>query len=317
MIECTVAICTYNGAARIGQVLTGLSKQTDITFDWEILLINNASTDNTNDICKQIASKLCLNNLRIVLEKTPGLSFARRRAAIEAKGKIILFLDDDNPPDHNFVANAYNFFCEHPKAGMVGGRIYPIWEAEPTELVLKVCNFALAICDQGENAFKYEGIFSGPVGAGMCVRYELLYQLFLEKGAKLADSVLGRKGASLMGGEDIAMAALSNRLGWENWYEPSICCGHIIPKKRMDFAYLDQLFECTGRSQAAVRRLMDWKARNPVTAIVIAAKDLMRYLCQYFKFNQLGTNENLAKQLNALEKKLLSGRIIETLRWWK
>jgi glycosyltransferase involved in cell wall biosynthesis len=54
--------------------------------------------------------KSFLINLRYIFEAQQGLAFARRRAIQEAKGSIIGFLDDDNLPDDNWIAAAYEFF---------------------------------------------------------------------------------------------------------------------------------------------------------------------------------------------------------------
>jgi glycosyltransferase involved in cell wall biosynthesis len=320
VIKCTVGICSFNGSSRIGAVLDRLSKQVEVHFEWEILIIDNASTDDTSRVSMEVTERLELGNVRVVMEDRLGLAYARQRAAAEARGEFVIFLDDDNLPEPDFVSKAAKFFDEHPKAGMVGGIIYPVWDAPPSKLAQKVCEFALAICNRGDEAFAYQGACSGPVGAGMCIRTMLLRNILLGRNEDLPNKVTGRRGSALSGGEDIAISVLSHRLGWENWYDPSLRCGHVIPERRMNFEYLNRIFRFTGESQASVRRLTDWKARNPLTALIIAGKDIFRLLRTSFQNGLISNHfskDHLTEQLAVLDRSLLKGRIIETMRWWK
>lgn len=322
MIRGTVAICSFNGATRIGKVLEMLSKQVGVDFEWEILIIDNASTDDTSQVSMETTERLELANARVIVECKLGLAYARQRVAAEAKGEFVIFLDDDNLPEPDFVSKAASFFDRHPKAGMVGGVIYPIWEVEPSELIQRLCEFALAICNRGEEAFAYQGAYNGPVGAGMCIRTMLLRNILLGGIEDLPSKVPGRRGSALSGGEDIAMSVLSYRLGWENWYDPSLRCGHVIPARRMTLEYLSRIFSCTGKSQAAVRRLIDWKSRTPLTAGVIAGKDIGRLLksllsSAMYTISHSSRKDHIEQNLLALDRNLLTGRIFETLKWWK
>ena len=116
----TVSICTYNGAARIGDVLAALARQTLDRNEWELLVIDNASTDGTAEVCSSLFEKFAQLHGRVVREEQPGLSFARASAARAALGEIICFLDDDNIPEPDFVAAARQAFAERPRAGVIG-----------------------------------------------------------------------------------------------------------------------------------------------------------------------------------------------------
>ena len=154
--KATVAICTYNGASRVAAVLVALARQTLSPDDWELLVIDNASNDGTTEIAQRLIADLLGGRGRVVREPQPGLSFARARAAKEARGEILCFLDDDNIPNPEFVANTVQAFLAHPRAGALGGKVLPVWETPPSALAQAVQDFALAICDRGEEAFRYE-----------------------------------------------------------------------------------------------------------------------------------------------------------------
>jgi len=95
---------------------------------WEVLLIDNASTDDTALVAKVFWDKNGNVPLRIIREETPGLSHARERAFREAKYEIISFIDDDNWVCVDWVARVVSFFREHPKVGAVGARGHEVTE---------------------------------------------------------------------------------------------------------------------------------------------------------------------------------------------
>lgn len=312
-MDATVAICTYNGAERLEPVIRSLAVQQTKNRKWEILVIDNASTDNTPEVCRTLAES-CPVPLRVVYEERSGLSYARWRAGTEAHGEVVCFLDDDNPAEPGFVENAVRFFESHPQAGVVGGKVEPVWETPPTELVLAVCYFSLAICDHGDEAFQYQRILGGPVGAGLCIRRKVLLEAYQE--SEWAAGSPGPIGEKRVSGSDTALNGVIRKLGWQLWYDPSLRSKHIIPETRMTFAYLSRLYVSIGRGQAAARRLVDWKARNSILAVLIALKDFARWVRGKWHGpdkDKLGSNPILARQVHELQLRQVWGRAAQGL----
>ncbi len=311
-MKATVAICTFNGARRVPAVLEALLKQTAEPSWWEILVVDNASTDGTSAVAEELLRKRCSCSWRVVREPVPGLSHARRRSGLEASGPIVCFLDDDNLPSPAFVSAAVRAFGQRPRAGVVGGKVVPVWESAPTPLALAVQDFALAICNRGEVAFRY-GSNMGPVGAGLCIRREVLRAVYADK--RNAAAVTGRTTNGLGGGEDLAIAVLAWRLGWECWYDPTLVVEHLLPATRMGKDYLLRLYEGIGRGQAAVRRLYDWKARTPLEW-VIGSKDFCRWLSGRFRECVPDLESpSLASDLHDLEQRQVLGRALQAMHW--
>lgn len=312
-VDATVAICTYNGAERLESVIDSLKVQQTRNRAWEIVVVDNASTDRTSEVCKALALS-CPVPFRVVSEEKPGLSHARARAGASARGAILCFLDDDNIAEPDWVENAVAFFESHASAGVIGGKVFPIWQTPPDELVQEICGFCLAVCNHGDKEICRSGIAAGPVGAGLCIRRELLQRIYSEK--QVADSIRGHRQNDLGGGEDTAINVLAKQLGYQCWYVPTLRIGHVIPEFRMQLDYLLRLYRGIGAGQAAVRRLYDWKARNPVLATLIAAKDFGRWLhgCvwgPYWKSN--GRPSELSWQLHKLRQRQLWGRACQAL----
>lgn len=89
----TVVICTYNRAHILSEALTSLLQQTVPPEDYSILIIDNNSTDHTQELVESFKNKF--TDIRIVLENNQGLSHARNRAFKECQTEWLAFLDDD------------------------------------------------------------------------------------------------------------------------------------------------------------------------------------------------------------------------------
>ena len=125
-IAFTIAIPTYNGGNRLPKLLDCLRSQIRTEqFTWEIVVIDNNSQDNTAEVIRQYQTDWpTAYPLHYYFEPQQGLAFARQRAIDEAQGTWVGFLDDDNLPASDWVAEAYNFAQEHPQAGAFGGQIH-------------------------------------------------------------------------------------------------------------------------------------------------------------------------------------------------
>lgn len=272
----SVCICTYNGAERITLVLEALGRQTRQTADWEVLVVDNASTDATMTAVEEGFQVYLPRRGRLVRENQPGVMYARRRCAQEARGDLIAFLDDDNIPADDFVAQAIAVMARHPEAGLAGGKVIAEWLGQPTPLGEAAATRVLAIRDLGDQPFAYPDITGGPDTAGMVIRTRVLRDVLAEP--ELARKVTGRTGPSLVSGEDTAIVIRTHQMGLACRYEPSLVIRHRLSAERTTLDYLLRLYEGVGRGQASMRPLYDAKARNPVLAILIALKEGGRWV---------------------------------------
>lgn len=92
-VQLTIAVCTYNRADHLKICLDSLSHQADCAPDWELLLVDNNSTDATRQIAQE--SSLSFPQFRYIFEPEQGLSVARNRALSESNGVFIAYIDDD------------------------------------------------------------------------------------------------------------------------------------------------------------------------------------------------------------------------------
>jgi glycosyltransferase involved in cell wall biosynthesis len=281
MVDFTVAICTHNGENRLPEVLERLRSQIHTEqISWEILVIDNNSTDRTAKVVQDYQSNWSsAYPLTYGFEPQKGLAFARQRAVTEAKGRFIGFLDDDNLPNPEWVAVAYSFGQEHPKAGAYNGCIKGEFEVNPPEDFEKVACF-LAIVDRGSKAFIYERYNKIlPPGSGLVVRQ----QAWLENVPSQL-ILKGRVGESMLASEDLEALSYIQNGGWEIWYNPQMQIAHKIPHWRMERNYLISVVRGIGLARHHIRmiRLKVWQ--RPFAFPIYIINDLRKFIYLFVKY---------------------------------
>jgi len=119
----SIAICTYNRAAYLRDTVVELAGQDANVGDFEILVVNNNSSDHTIEVLKDLQVAHPELPLRIVVESRQGLSHARNRALHDSVGEFVLFIDDDVYLSRDFVRNWVRFLKDHGDVAAAGGPI--------------------------------------------------------------------------------------------------------------------------------------------------------------------------------------------------
>jgi glycosyltransferase involved in cell wall biosynthesis len=130
----TILICCHNSRSRMPAVLEHLLRQdAPATIGWEVLVIDNASSDATSDVAKSVWPDSHPTPLRVVLEPNVGLTNARNKGIAEAKYDIISFVDDDNWVGPDFVRTVHSLMQNRPEMGACGCRIEEACEVDPPD----------------------------------------------------------------------------------------------------------------------------------------------------------------------------------------
>lgn len=126
--EISVAVCTYNRTDVLPKCLESLANQSAEKELFEVLIIDNNSTDNT----KQITSDFCEKslNFKYIFEEKQGLSQARNRAIDEAKGTYLAYIDDDAIADKEWVEKIIFVIQNYKNIAAFGGKILPWYNTE-------------------------------------------------------------------------------------------------------------------------------------------------------------------------------------------
>lgn len=239
----SVIICTYNRGKYIPLVLNSLSKQTLSADDYEVLVVNNNSPDDTAEIISSYQKENPRMPLRSFLETNPGISHARNRGVNEAKGTIIVFLDDDETTDPSFLQNVKDFFLHYPDAGISAGPVVPVFETKPPGWLSNYITRAITGAYDKGNAIKKLPPRDYPGTGHACFRKDL----FAKYGA--FNTELGRKGTSLLGAEDKDFF-LRLMAGKEScYYVPGAKIYHHIPAEKLTDTFFKNITFAMGKSE--------------------------------------------------------------------
>jgi len=118
----SVVVCTYNRADLLPGCLESLADQTADKSAYEVIIVNNNSTDTTQEIAESFTSRE--PNFRVVIETAQGISHARNRGGVEAQGEYVAYIDDDAKARLDWVSAIIRFFEAEPEAIGVGGPYY-------------------------------------------------------------------------------------------------------------------------------------------------------------------------------------------------
>jgi glycosyltransferase involved in cell wall biosynthesis len=241
MPEISVIICAHNPQpAYLRRVLDALKSQSLPTNQWELLLIDNASNAPLASTCDLSWHPLA----RHIREDELGLTPARLRGIKESQAALLVFVDDDNVLQSDFLANSLQIAADFPFLGAWGGNVEGDFEGEIPDW-LKPHLHALAVREVDRDYWSnyYADNRSMPFGAGFCVRKLVATAYARALVSRPASKNLGRKGASLVSGEDIDMALTAYDSGFGTGLFRKLRTTHIIPKGRMTLEYLCRLLE--------------------------------------------------------------------------
>lgn len=240
MCKLSVVICSYNREKYIAESINAALNQSVSLVDYQIVVVNNNSTDATDTICLELLSEG--KQFDYVVEIKQGLSHARNRGIDEARGEIIVFVDDDAMMEPNYVENVLTFFSEKDSISAVGGRIFPRYEEKNANWMSPVLMPLIAALDMGNQPKPFRmGKF--PIGANMAFRKSVFDKI------GTFNVELGRNGNSLQGGEEKDIFARMRAVNMDIWYCPYIVVYHVIPTSRLQKSYIKRMGIGIGESE--------------------------------------------------------------------
>lgn len=231
-MDISIAICTYNRSKTLKRCLEALEKaNVPEGLLWEILVVDNNSSDDTKDIVESMKQGGKLN-IRYVLEKKQGISYARNRSIVEAAGKIVSMLDDDSVPESDWLRNITETFKEYD-ADCVGGKITPIeWPKKIPKWVNSELYAYMTIYDKGDSVKEIKWYIDTPFGANIAYKKSIFDKV------GLFNTSLGRVGlGSTYAGEEQDMTKRILEKGGKVIYQPKAVVHHPIRLEMMAKRY--------------------------------------------------------------------------------
>lgn len=237
----SVILCTHNPReSYFDRCLDAIEAQTLSHERWELIVVDNLSD-------KPIAGRSKLKGhpeWRVVRETKLGLTPARLRGIREATGDLLVFLDDDNVADADFLATALRIAEERPYLGSWSGQCRPEFEQTPAEWTRRYWgNLSIREFDNDVWSNLPRLPETMPCGAGLCVRRNVaLHYVMLHDSGKRSFQ-FDRVGNSLVSGGDNDLAGCACDLGLGVGLTASLKLIHLIPPERLDLDYLCRLAE--------------------------------------------------------------------------
>jgi glycosyltransferase involved in cell wall biosynthesis len=245
LTTCSVIICTRNQCAKLANVLDSIvATAKPHGLEWELLVVDNGSSDGTTATIDRFAARLPIVR---VWEPIAGLSNARNAGVARARGRHIIWTDDDVLVAEKWLVAYIEAFDRHPDAAVFAGRVTPVL-LPPTpawfERARGDLHFLLAARDFGPDPVPLSVAADRlPFGASFAVRT-------VEQQQFLYDPDLGVAPGRRRGGEETAVVTAILDAGHSGWWVPGGEVKHLIGSDRQTTAYIDQFYAAMGEGWA-------------------------------------------------------------------
>ena len=241
MRQLSVIICAHNPRAdHLERVLEALRGQTLAKEEWELVVIDNASATS-------LAERYALAwhpDARHAREDNLGLTWARLRGISESTAGILVFVDDDNVLDNEYLRNVLEISSSHPRLGAWSGNVELEFETPPAQWTKKYWPFLAGRRIEADAvSFNSELAEPLPVGAGLCVRRVVAQRYASEVKASEWRQRLDRKGSRLVSAGDVDLALTACDLGYSRGVFHCLRLRHLIPPERLTEQYFLRLVQ--------------------------------------------------------------------------
>jgi glucosyl-dolichyl phosphate glucuronosyltransferase len=240
-MKVTIAVCTRNRSPLLRQTLERMSSVLAVPpgMNWEVLVVDNGSADDTAAVLAAFAPHL---PLRTLSEPVPGLSTARNRAIAAARGDYILWTDDDVLVDAGWLEAYVAAFARYPDATVFGGPIEPSFSTPPPAWLERIWPHvasAYAVRDLGPAEVPLTTA-TLPYGANYAVRAA-------EQRRYPYSPQLGNRPDVRVGGEETAVLRSLLASGGSGRWVPEARVAHQLPAERQTLEYLRGYYYGRGR----------------------------------------------------------------------
>jgi glycosyltransferase involved in cell wall biosynthesis len=246
-IDVSVVISTYNRCSLLARALESLQQQDTTDVSYEILVVDNNSTDETRSITQSFVDQNP-ERLRYVFEPKQGLSHARNAGIARARASIIAFTDDDVRVSSNWVSRIKAGFTAEPNVDFLGGKVLPHWDGMPPRWLTRAHWTPLALLDYGDQPFYVNaGRPISLIGANCAFRKKAFDQVGLFR----ADFQRVKNGVGSL--EDHELLLRLWQAGRKGIYLPDVTVTADVQPERLQKTYHREWHTGHGRFHAMLR----------------------------------------------------------------
>jgi hypothetical protein len=238
-MKVSVIIPTFNRPRTLRATLKTLIEQDFDHSEYEILVVDNNSTDDTPAVVRELQARSPVR-LRYLHEPRPGVHYARNLAAVNASGRVLYYTDDDMIADRTMLSELYKVFDLDPLVACATGRVLPKWEVDPPDWVVKYCaNGILSL------QLRLESLIVSHEDPGVWSCHEaILKDVLIECGGFNPENTEGL----WVGDGESGLNAKVEARGYKFGFVGSSVTHHVIPPGRMTQRYLNKRMENQGNA---------------------------------------------------------------------
>ena len=241
----SVIICTHNRAYHLRTAIQSVVEQSISGDLYEVLVVDNCSDDETREV---VGSFQSARNVRYLFEPNLGLCHARNRGWKSACGRYIAYLDDDAVASPGWIEAILSAFHRYPNAGVVGGRVDPIWEADRPEWLSDELSLGLTILDWASAPMVLPNLNAyWLVGANLAVPLSVL------RDAGGYHTGLDRVGKRMLSSGDVFLQKQIKRRGYDCIYYPDMAVSHLVPAARLKKSWFRNRYYWQGVSHIVMQ----------------------------------------------------------------
>jgi glycosyltransferase involved in cell wall biosynthesis len=223
--QISAIICTHNREEYLGAAIDSVLQQD--FYSYEVVVVDNASSDRTREI---VAERLSHPRLNYVYEPILGLSMARNTGAKEALAPILAYIDDDAVASPLWLKTIYHAYQSNQKLAIAGGKVTLLWPDGLTvpNWLSSELQVSLGAYNLGDAIVYINNSDLTPRGVNYSIRRTFLEQVggFNVK--------LGRVGKNLLSNEELHMTELALQEGWQVAYLPDAIVAHHVALERLE-----------------------------------------------------------------------------------
>lgn len=271
----SIIVCTHNRSALLRDALESFAAQSGLEgVDYEMILVDNASTDDTVKVAKDYEPYIAL---KYIHESTLGLSYARNKGVDESRGEVLAFADDDVIFSTRWLVELVDGISRWPKASIFGGKALAKWEIVKPKWFVDSGPFSM----RGIIAHFEPNIIEGymdnfPYGCNMVVK-KVVFERIGNFNVRL-----GRKGKKLLSGEEFDFFNRAKKNNFLTVYLPNVSVQHRVLGKRNKISYYINWKYNSNKSLVVISILHTPNRKKVLFIRIRGLRVLARTICNIF-----------------------------------
>lgn len=291
-MKASIIVSTFNRSGLLRRMLSSIAQQTFPVDQFEIIVVDTGSIDNTRATIDALIEDHPHNRIRYLYEPVPGNLAGRHRGALEAVGEFLVFVDDDIEAVPGWLAVIVDDFSD-VKVQLIGGRSLPKYEIDPPTWIEKfwTSNFEagqsgqycwyLSLLDFGQKKFHMNPIHI------WSLNFAIRRHTFFDLGGFHPDS-FPEDLQHFSGDGESALITQAEARGLVAIYEPEATIYHFVPANRMTPGYFEKRAHAEG-----IRESYSWVRRNGLGGMALRT-ETRRLVCGIIRrARRLGRREKL------------------------